>query len=77
MNHSGHDIRTDSLFNFWGHSRCGNVAAILELDENLNKEFRVFQAAPQVCIPDQLMYFGKWYLPLFISVSEPGTLVGH
>lgn len=29
--------------------RCGNVAAILELDENLNKKFRVFDAAPQVC----------------------------
>ncbi|KAM7495605.1 hypothetical protein LguiB_030214 [Lonicera macranthoides] len=29
--------------------RCGNVAAILELDENLNKQFRVFEAAPQVC----------------------------
>ncbi|KAJ0750873.1 putative protein-serine/threonine phosphatase [Helianthus annuus] len=29
--------------------RCGNVAAILELDENLNKQFRVFKAAPQVC----------------------------
>ncbi|KAF2303819.1 hypothetical protein GH714_023603 [Hevea brasiliensis] len=28
--------------------RCGNVAAILELDENLNKRFRVFDAAPQV-----------------------------
>ncbi|KAK4341880.1 hypothetical protein RND71_037696 [Anisodus tanguticus] len=27
--------------------RCGNVAAILELDENLNKQFRVFVAAPQ------------------------------
>ncbi|KAJ0715783.1 putative protein-serine/threonine phosphatase [Helianthus annuus] len=26
--------------------RCGNVAAILELDENLNKQFRVFEAAP-------------------------------
>lgn len=33
-----------------GHvCRCGNVAAILELDENLNKQFRVFDAAPQVC----------------------------
>jgi len=30
--------------------RCGNVAAILELDENLNKQFRVFEAAPHVCI---------------------------
>jgi hypothetical protein len=28
--------------------RCGNVAAILELDENLNKQFRVFEAAPHV-----------------------------
>lgn len=28
--------------------RCGNVAAILELDESLNKEFTIFEAAPQV-----------------------------
>ncbi|CAI7832713.1 unnamed protein product [Closterium sp. NIES-54] len=28
--------------------RCGNVAAILELNENLEKKFRVFEAAPQV-----------------------------
>ncbi|KAK9817874.1 hypothetical protein WJX72_003508 [[Myrmecia] bisecta] len=27
--------------------RCGNVAAILELDENLSKNFKVFEAAPQ------------------------------
>jgi len=27
--------------------RCGNVAAILELDENFNKNFKVFEAAPQ------------------------------
>ncbi|KAL8462426.1 hypothetical protein ACS0TY_033449 [Phlomoides rotata] len=27
--------------------RCGNVAAILELDENFEREFRVFEAAPQ------------------------------
>jgi len=30
--------------------RCGNVAAILELDENLNKQFRVFEAAPHVSV---------------------------
>lgn len=30
--------------------RCGNVAAILELDEKLNKEFTIFEAAPQVYI---------------------------
>jgi serine/threonine-protein phosphatase 4 catalytic subunit len=28
--------------------RCGNVAAILELDENLNRTYRIFEAAPQV-----------------------------
>jgi len=27
--------------------RCGNVAAILELDENLKRNFKVFEAAPQ------------------------------
>ena len=27
--------------------RCGNVAAILELDEHLNKNFKIFEAAPQ------------------------------
>jgi serine/threonine-protein phosphatase 4 catalytic subunit len=26
--------------------RCGNVAAILELDENLNKIYKKFEAAP-------------------------------
>jgi serine/threonine-protein phosphatase 4 catalytic subunit len=26
--------------------RCGNVAAILELDENLEKFFKIFEAAP-------------------------------
>ncbi len=28
--------------------RCGNVAAILELDEQLQKEYTIFDAAPQV-----------------------------
>ena len=27
--------------------RCGNVAAILELDEHLTRSFKVFEAAPQ------------------------------
>ena len=27
--------------------RCGNVAAIFELDENLERNFKVFEAAPQ------------------------------
>jgi len=28
--------------------RCGNVAAILELDENLTSHYQIFEAAPQV-----------------------------
>ena len=27
--------------------RCGNVAAILEFDEHLNKRYKIFEAAPQ------------------------------
>ena len=27
--------------------RCGNVAAILELDEHLQKNYKIFEAAPQ------------------------------
>jgi len=27
--------------------RCGNVAAILELDEKLTKYYKIFEAAPQ------------------------------
>lgn len=30
--------------------RCGNVAAILELDENLERDFTIFEAAPQVSL---------------------------
>ncbi|KAB5534464.1 hypothetical protein DKX38_017550 [Salix brachista] len=49
--------------------RCGNVAAILELDENLNKKFRVFDAAPQKhalsCMCMEGVVFG-WVLPLCI-----------
>ena len=37
-----------SNFLFW-NCRCGNVAAILELDEHLQREFTIFEAAPQVC----------------------------
>lgn len=31
-------------------NRCGNVAAILELDEHLNRKFTVFEAAPPVSL---------------------------
>jgi len=30
--------------------RCGNIAAILELNESLDKNFKIFEAAPQVNI---------------------------
>ena len=32
-------------------SSCGNVAAIFMLDELLENEFKLFEAAPQVTIP--------------------------
>jgi len=41
----------DTLVTVWSAPnycyRCGNVAAILEMDEHLNKHFKIFEAAPQ------------------------------
>lgn len=41
----------DQLVTIWSAPnycyRCGNVAAILEFDENLNKSYKIFEAAPQ------------------------------
>jgi serine/threonine-protein phosphatase 4 catalytic subunit len=31
----------------WLQCRCGNVAAILELDEQLSPDYKIFEAAPQ------------------------------
>ena len=42
----------DTLVTVWSAPnycyRCGNVAAILEFDEHLNKNYKIFEAAPQV-----------------------------
>lgn len=37
--------------------RCGNVAAILKLDEHLNTEYKMFDAAPQVYIENKMLYY--------------------
>jgi len=39
--------------------RCGNVAAILELDEHLQKNFTIFEAAPQVRLHTLVAFFFK------------------
>lgn len=43
-------IAIGEVFYYWINFcfRCGNVAAILELDENLAKYYKIFDAAPQV-----------------------------
>ena len=63
--------------------RCGNVASILELDEHLGQEYKVFQHAPIVCI--HLLPVGKgtmertmgclvqhmWWMISCVSLGNP------
>lgn len=42
------DLVLTELFIMCLSFRCGNVAAILELDEHLQRDFTIFEAAPQV-----------------------------
>jgi serine/threonine-protein phosphatase 4 catalytic subunit len=41
---------SDRLVTVWSAPnycyRCGNVASIMEVDEELNKNFKIFEAAP-------------------------------
>lgn len=41
----------DTLHTATALFRCGNVASILELDENLNPNYKTFDAAAQVRRP--------------------------
>ena len=44
-------IFDDALVTVWSAPnycyRCGNIASIMEIDEHLNKTYRIFEAAPQ------------------------------
>lgn len=50
--------------------RCGNVAAILELDEHLDRDFTIFEAAPQVnCSSAYLLTFWDWFEEDFSQIN--------
>lgn len=60
--------------------RCGNVAAILELDEHLKREFTIFEAAPQVRVLGVSSFYKQfelfngiilWYLLKILSPVIP------
>lgn len=67
-------MRHDCLFAilYWPRcltgDRCGNVASILELDEHLAQEYKVFQHAPLVSLLTNSPLISSYYL-CQISIS--------
>lgn len=49
--------------------RCGNIAAILKLDDNLNQDYKIFDAAPQVCSSD-LCYIHRTHVDMSIHLKQ-------
>lgn len=65
--------------------RCGNVAAILELDEHLQREFIIFEAAPQETrgipskkpVPDYFLWSVWVWQPPCVEVSGTISHTSH
>lgn len=57
-------------------NRCGNVAAILELDEHLNRKFTVFEAAPPVSSIIFLSASLEWmWMMNLINSQQPWVVI--
>lgn len=57
--------------------RCGNVAAILELDEHLNEDFNMFEAAPNVSYPSWEMGMCKVLFKFCLFVHAGSAREAH
>ncbi|KAL6051716.1 Serine/threonine-protein phosphatase 4 catalytic subunit [Balamuthia mandrillaris] len=55
--------------------RCGNVAAILELDENLHKNFKIFEAAPQDHVGK--LPYERWEEAVLFDFIEAGAVAAQ
>jgi hypothetical protein len=60
--------------------RCGNVASILELDENLRQEYKVFRHAPSVRL---LIYAYPCFLTILLrthalsQLNDPQQIISY